>query len=314
MYKNLTKEEAEQKEKELIAQFNTTDPRYGYNVAEGGSDTAKRHRKVVCINTGEVFLTAKEAGIKYNVDVYNACRENGKTAGTHPITKERLIWQYYDEWLIKPKEHKIIKRIKDIKKEERMRKCICIETHKTYDNLQLASIDTNTSVHYILKVCNGEKEKVNELHWAYYEDYIKDPNKYDKMIEKNDNRLRKVICINTGEVFDSISDASSKYNVRIDQACKGACKTAGVHPVTKEKLIWQYYDEWLIEPKQYTKMVKKKDIKKEKKKYICVETGVIYNSVKEAANSINVNCSGISKVCRGEQKTAGGYHWKYIND
>lgn len=168
MYKNLTKEEAEQKEKELIAQFNTTDPRYGYNVAEGGSDTAKRHRKVVCINTGEVFLTAKEAGIKYNVNVYNACRENGKTAGTHPITKERLIWQYYDEWLIKPKEHKIIKRIKDIKKE--------------------------------------------------------------------------------------------------------------------------------------------------KKKYICVETGVIYNSVKEAANSINVNCSGISKVCRGKQKTAGGYHWQYIDE
>ena len=36
LYRNLTKEEAEQKEIELIAQFKTNDKRYGYNIADGG--------------------------------------------------------------------------------------------------------------------------------------------------------------------------------------------------------------------------------------------------------------------------------------
>lgn len=46
-------------------------------------------------------------------------------------------------------------------------------------------------------------------------------------------------------------------------------------------------------------------------KVICVETGVIYNGTKEAGRLNNIDSSCISKVCRGERKTAGGYHWCY---
>ena len=36
MYKELSKEEAENKEKELIEKYNTTDREYGYNIEKGG--------------------------------------------------------------------------------------------------------------------------------------------------------------------------------------------------------------------------------------------------------------------------------------
>ena len=52
---------------------------------------------------------------------------------------------------------------------------------------------------------------------------------------------------------------------------------------------------------------------KQRKKVLCVETGVIYESIKEASRQTGIDNSGISKVCRGVRKTAGGYHWQYID-
>ena len=49
------------------------------------------------------------------------------------------------------------------------------------------------------------------------------------------------------------------------------------------------------------------------KKVLCVETGEIYESVKDASIAVNVDGSTISKCCRGKQKTAGGFHWQYVD-
>ena len=46
-------------------------------------------------------------------------------------------------------------------------------------------------------------------------------------------------------------------------------------------------------------------------KVICIETYVVYNGTKEAGRVNNIDPSCISKVCRGERKTAGGFHWRY---
>lgn len=44
-------------------------------------------------------------------------------------------------------------------------------------------------------------------------------------------------------------------------------------------------------------------------KIICIETGKVYNSVKEA-ELVN-NSFHISRCCSGKRKTSGGYHWQY---
>lgn len=46
-------------------------------------------------------------------------------------------------------------------------------------------------------------------------------------------------------------------------------------------------------------------------KVICIETNQIFNTIKEASETMHINRDGISKTCRGIQKKAGGYHWKY---
>ena len=71
--------------------------------------------------------------------------------------------------------------------------------------------------------------------------------------------------------------------------------------------------------KSHTKETKKKlsemnrgKIPVNRHKVMCIETGVIYNSVREAQTTLNVK--NICLVCSGKRKTAGGLTFKYINE
>ena len=50
------------------------------------------------------------------------------------------------------------------------------------------------------------------------------------------------------------------------------------------------------------------------KPILCIETGKIFSSITEAANSINLSKASISSVINGRNKTAGGYHWKLCDN
>ncbi len=50
------------------------------------------------------------------------------------------------------------------------------------------------------------------------------------------------------------------------------------------------------------------------KKIKCLETGIVYNSISEAAKNNNLYLSGIICVLKGRYKTCGGYHWEYVNN
>lgn len=45
----------------------------------------------------------------------------------------------------------------------------------------------------------------------------------------------------------------------------------------------------------------------------CIETGKMYQCVAQASKKTGASYNGIAMCCRGERKTAGGYHWKYAD-
>ena len=51
-----------------------------------------------------------------------------------------------------------------------------------------------------------------------------------------------------------------------------------------------------------------------KKKVLCIETGVVYESTIEAERQTGIRHDGISKCCRKITKyiTAGGFHWEFL--
>ena len=50
------------------------------------------------------------------------------------------------------------------------------------------------------------------------------------------------------------------------------------------------------------------------KKVLCVETGIVYVSQAEASRATGIGSYNISNCITGKQKTAGGYHWRYIDE
>ena len=57
---------------------------------------------------------------------------------------------------------------------------------------------------------------------------------------------KKVLCIETGEVFECMMDAARWCNLSnsssIGRYCVGKSKSAGKHPITKEPLHWKFID------------------------------------------------------------------------
>lgn len=62
--------------------------------------------------------------------------------------------------------------------------------------------------------------------------------------------------------------------------------------------------------KSKKKMVGDKNPKS--KNVLCIETNKIYNGTREVERLLNICSSSISQCCNGKLKTAGGYHWKYV--
>ena len=92
---------------------------------------------------------------------------------------------------------------------------------------------------------------VNNLEWCNKKYNMNYGSRSERASKKISNTMkgnrnatrRKVKCITTGEIFNCIKEASEKYNINrgnICSCCKGKLKFAGKHPITKEKLVWEY--------------------------------------------------------------------------
>ena len=60
---------------------------------------------------------------------------------------------------------------------------------------------------------------------------------------KINNKPRRIYCIELDKIYNSIREAEKELNIsrtNIIKACKDINKSAGKHPVTKEKLHWRY--------------------------------------------------------------------------
>lgn len=47
---------------------------------------------------------------------------------------------------------------------------------------------------------------------------------------------------------------------------------------------------------------------------MCVETGMIYESIQEAGRKTGIDASKIGACCRGIYDTTRGYHWQYLDE
>ena len=129
---------------------------------------------------------------------------------------------------------------------------------------------------------------------------------YDPYESRRDGSRHRVVCLNTGEIFDSIKKAEDAYNVQnISGCCVGQIKSAGKHRETKEPLIWRHYEDYLkMTQDDIQKALKVKS--KKLQKVICLNNLKVFDSMIEAARYAGLaSANSISACFRGEQKHAG---------
>ena len=149
------------------------------------------------------------------------------------------------------------------------------------------------------KVCSDEvREKISEKHkgrvpWNKGKKFTEEQKKNMKKL-KGANR-KGVICTETEIHYESLECASKSTGIHpqsISYACKGLRETAG-----------GYHWRWEVDPAIYVCGRKVK----------CTETGIIYNSVKGASESVGVSRSALNEALRRGHFTGGG-HWEYVDD
>ncbi|NWK11317.1 NUMOD3 domain-containing DNA-binding protein [Clostridium cadaveris] len=130
---------------------------------------------------------------------------------------------------------------------------------------------------------------------------------------------RKIICINTNEVFNYLGDACVKYNLNrghLCECCQGKRKSCG--NIKGMKLVWKYYDDFRNPNDSIVDKVQ--SIITNNKNVLCITTNKAFISCKQAAQYYGIKSqSGISAACRGKLKYCGKLEngtkleWKYIN-
>ena len=118
-------------------------------------------------------------------------------------------------------------------------------------------------------------------------------------IKKKPNKnSRPVICLETGERFESLTLASRMLGTRksnVFNAIKNGSTAHGFH---------FYYGD---EPKPVDSFFKPRRRRKIRR----TETGVVYESVRDAAKRTKISPNCIGSAVSG---MAGGYHWEYADD
>lgn len=125
------------------------------------------------------------------------------------------------------------------------------------------------------------------------------------------NLSQRVRCKETGDIFGSITEAENWSNsCKISECCKGLRQHAGRHPNTNELLSWEFVSK---DTPISIRCIEKRKTNKIKK-IRCIETNEIFQSAIDAFKKTGIANCNITRVCKGQRKTAGGFHWEFIEE
>jgi group I intron endonuclease len=195
----------------------------------------------------------------------------------------------------------------------------CLNNGIVYKSMTEASKQLGIKNKSISKVCNGLRNHTHGYRFEFVDEKLKAKalkNKQKRIVKRNSSIKKqkiKVICVDTQEIFESINDAAEKYNTTnamISSVCyKKVDSYKGMH--------FDFVDERLKEKSDIIKKDRQERLKKQydsmKRKIICEDTGVIYESISQAALEMGLHKSSVNNVCLNRQKTTKGYVFRYYN-
>jgi group I intron endonuclease len=167
LFDDLTKEEAEQKEIELIALHRSNNAKYGYNHENGGNSTGKmseetKHKISESLKGIERGAMSEETRLKVSRS------RKGKCVGEqHPMFQKKMSEETKKKLSEKLKGRKISAETLQKRNITQGKRCMCCETKIVYCSIKDASQDTGINEGTICGVCKGKRKTAGGYHWEY---------------------------------------------------------------------------------------------------------------------------------------------------
>lgn len=244
-------------------------------------------KAVVCVETQEVFASMIDAAQKLGIKPQNltaALHGRQKTAGGY-------TWKYADE---------VLNLSDDVHLSEVNRKLIvCVETGEIFQSITKAADAKGTTMKGISNVLHGKAITSGGFHWKYRDDRLNE--KVRDEADRHETR-KPVICVETGEIFQSIIDAANSFGIH----ASGIGDVLNGIKVTTGGYHWHYADG------RPDKTREAKPPNPKRKKVLCVNTGQIFPSIKAASIAMGIPHSGISRVVNGRSKKTRGLSFKFF--
>ncbi|MBQ7343999.1 MAG: GIY-YIG nuclease family protein [Clostridia bacterium] len=187
---------------------------------------------------------------------------------------------------------------------------ICVETKEIYNSISEASRKTNIGIGEISKCVLRQAITAGGYHWAYILEYDDDWTPVEE--KKKGGPCRAIICVESSEVYESITECSILTGISTQNLSQNCCKA---HRSAKNKhyaYVDEYDENWKPAPKYTTK--RRKESSTLKKSVYCLETQEVYVSETEAGEKLGIDSRLIGRCCSGELVKTHGYHFCYAVD
>ena len=314
LHKNLTKEEAEQKEIELIAKYDLTNQDKGYNIGIGGGIVESKTVYQYDRKTG-LFLKEWENTIAIeralgipNTHISAICLKKMKTSHGFYFSYNYLGEQLPNDIYNYINTNDCYKRIAQYNLDGKF--------VKEYESISNAEKVVKGTINMNSKISHGYiwKHITEENEYTYKEDLTND---YLISLNSTINNKKCYRYSKVGKFIDefiSTTEAAKKLNLNqssIAACCRKEYKISGGY-------IWRYASEV-----EYGKDLDKDELKKDLvhrlsksvKKYDKQGNFIKeFDSVTEAANEINVSTNNISLCCKRKSKSVKNFIYRYSND
>ena len=140
-----------------------------------------------------------------------------------------------------------------------------------------------------------------------------------KLSDVQSERKKAVICVETKMIYESYKEAERQTGIsgkNISKVCRGKMNSNGTKNLTAGGYHWCLLDEY----DETTYIMQQPNFTNREKAVICIETGVVYNSLINATKDTGINSSSILRCCKGRNGFAGKLsdgtklHWMYYED
>ena len=210
---------------------------------------------------------------------------------------------------------------KELEKKRLIKPVVHMDTGTVYPDSNTASYYTGYKAASIRRTCSSKKFMLFNSHWAFKEDYDKMTNKEIsevlKITPKNYMQdIRKVICLETLEVFDNAEHAHEVYGSTTTECIKACCKRLDPSRITAAKKHWLYLSDYnKLSKEEIEDIISQRAGRVASKAVIKLETLEVFSSIEEASTKTGLSSKTIRYSCTEKRITnPKNGHWMFKSD